>query len=350
MMRKVLLISNYVFHYRIDIYNYFYEEFQKLGYEFHVLSNEFQGIGCNPQFIKHTKAFSRLGYIQEIKRINPDIVINFLHLKDKLIFALTSYCRFVHIPMIYWNHGINISKRHNRFITAIYKIVHQISDAIILYTPNELKYIAERHHKKVFVAYNTLCFSHVSKDTVESKPALRERYGIRENKIILFISRIQPYKKLDVLLDNFLTEQDVGLVIVGSGINEQQLALVNSVPHYYYLGPRYGDEANDIFNMGDVYSTPGHIGLGIVQAFFWGKPVVVLGGHHAPEIYYMKNGKNGYIVKNEQELKEKILYLLKNETAYNVMSHNAVATIADEANIDRMFQGFRDAIDHCLNK
>ena len=41
-MKKILLISNYVFHYRITIYNHFYDEFKKLGYEFHVLSNQYQ--------------------------------------------------------------------------------------------------------------------------------------------------------------------------------------------------------------------------------------------------------------------------------------------------------------------
>ena len=59
--------------------------FAERGYEFHVLSNDFQQVDFPIRFIKHEKAFSVKGYVDAIREIHPDVCINFLHLKDKLI-------------------------------------------------------------------------------------------------------------------------------------------------------------------------------------------------------------------------------------------------------------------------
>lgn len=349
-MKKILLISNYVFHYRITIYNQFYDEFKKLGYEFHVLSNQYQKSDVSCRFIRHVKPFSVFGYIDELRTIKPDVVINFLHLKDKMIFSLTLYCRMNRTPMIYWSHGVNLSKADNKLLNAVYKAVHHLSSAIILYTPNQLKYIFSPSRKKTFIGYNTLCFDGIDRDSILSKEAVKKKYSIKEEKVILFISRLMPYKRLDLLLGLFSDESGVAVVVVGPGIEEKQMTLINEVPHYYYLGAKYGREVDEIYNMGDVFSTPGHIGLALVQAFFWGKPVVLLNTRHAPEIFYMKNGKNGYLVENQQELKEKILYLLRNDEVRCEFSRNAKDTIDKDANISKMFSGFREAVAYCLSK
>lgn len=347
-MKKVLLISNYVFHYRIKIYNYFAKEFSKLGYEFHVLSNEYQNNKYDIHFNKHEKDFSIKGYIDEINKINPDVVINFLHLKDKLIIPLTYYCKVKKIPMIYWNHGINLRDPNNKLKNCIFRFVHNISDAIILYTPNELKYIKAKNKEKTFIAYNTLNFKDINKSIVSSKEHIKKKYKINEEKIILYVSRVLPYKKLDVLLEKFKGNNNIGVVIVGNGISDEQMQLINSYNNLHYLGEMYDRDVWDIFSIGDIYSTPGHIGLGLNEAFYWGKPVVVLEGNHAPEIYYLEQGKNGFIVSDEKDLKEKVLYLLENKEIYNNFSNYAKKTYRDKCDISNMFNGFIKAIDYCL--
>lgn len=347
-MKKVLLISNFVFHYRIKIYNYFYNEFEKLGYELHVLSNEYQDVDYDINFKKHKREFSITGYKRKIDEINPDIVINFMHLKDKLIIPLTYYCKFKKIPMIYWNHGINLRDPDNRIKNCIFRFVHNISDAIILYTPNELKYIKAKNRKKTFIAYNTLNFKDVNKNTVEDPNIIKQKYEIKQKKVVMYISRILPYKQLDILLEQLKGIEDVGLVIVGEGINEYQQNIIDQYDNIYYLGPKYGKDVWEIFNMGDIYSTPGHIGLGLNEAFYWGKPVVVLDRKHAPEIYYLDNGVNGYIAKDEVQLKELILNLLKDEIQYKKMSDNCKLTYERKCDISNMFNGFMEAINYCL--
>lgn len=349
-MKKILLISNYVFHYRIKIYNYFAKEFKKIGYEFHVLSNEYQNIDYDIEFKKYKEDFSVNGYIKKINEINPDIVINFLHLKDKLIIPLTYYCKLRKIPMIYWNHGINLRDPENRIKNLVFRFVHNISSAIILYTPDQLKYIKNKNKNKTFIAYNTLSFKDIDKSKVITPNQVKNKYGIKEEKVILYVSRVLPYKRLDVLLDIFKGVSNIGVVVVGAGISDDQICKINQYSNLYYLGPKYGHEVWEIFNMGDLYSTPGHIGLGLNEAFYWEKPVVILNGNHAPEIYYLENGKNGFIVNDELELKEKIIKLLTDKELYDSFSQSCRKTYIEKCDISNMFNGFVEAVNYCLNK
>lgn len=345
-MKRILLISNRVMHYRSRIYNAFFDMFTKQGYEFHVLSNDYQSVSFPIRYIKHEKPFSVKGYVDVINDIRPDVCINFLHLKDKLIIPLTFYCRWKGIPMIYWNHGINIKTPDAKVKNSIFHFIHTISSAIILYSPAQLKYLSEKSQRKTFVAKNTLDFSDVDRETLRSPKEVRNLYRIKEKKVVLYISRILPYKGLDILLTLFTDTPDVALVVVGGGINEEQRKIINQYSNYYYLGEKYGNEVDEIYQMGDVFSTPGHIGLALNQAMYWGKPVVVLNRIHAPEIIYLHQGENGFIVNTEAELKECILNLCRDEKAYARYSKNARATYDNEMTIDKMFAGFMDAINY----
>lgn len=346
-MKKVLLISGSVLHYRQRIYNRFYDLFKERGYELHVLSDDFQNASIDSKFIKHDKPYGFSSYMAEINKIQPDVVICFIPSKWTWLML---FCRLKRIPVIYWGHGLNVRKAENKFLLTFYRLVHFINNALIIYTPDQLKYLTKNSAKKVFIAYNTLDFSDVDKSSLRNPTQVKELYGIKEDKVVMYISRILPYKELDVLLCILKSEPKIGLVIVGGGISPQQLNIVNTTSNFYYLGEKYGKEVDEIYSMGDVFSTPGHIGLALNQAFYWGKPVVVLNKKHAPEIHYMQDGVNGYVVHSEAELKAKIEKLCANEMLYNEMSKNATKTYVTEMAIERMFQGFIGAISYCEQK
>ena len=348
-MKKILLISNRVMHYRSRIYNKFFDMFKELGYEFHVASNDFQKVDFPIRYIRHGVPFSTKNYTKLISEIKPDVCLNFLHLKDKLIIPLTFYCRWKKIPMIYWNHGINIKTPDAKLKNSIFHFIHTISSAIILYSPAQLKYLSKRNQKKTFIAKNTLDFSDVDRKALRSPEEVKAAYGIKEKRVVLYISRILPYKGLDILLEQFKDRPEIALVVVGGGISEQQQAIIDSNPHYYYLGEKYGKDVDEIYQIGDVFSTPGHIGLALNQAMFWGIPVVVLNRIHAPEIIYLKQGENGFIVDSEAELKTKICEICENRELHDRLSAAARHTYETEMQIENMFQGFIDAI-HFVGK
>ncbi|MHC1773523.1 MAG: glycosyltransferase family 4 protein [Flexilinea sp.] len=344
-MKKILLISNYVFHYRQKVYSYFYGAFQKEGYEFHVLSNSYQESGFKIGFIKHERPFSVTGYATEIKKIQPDCVIFFLHLKDWIMIPMIYYCKYKKIPVIYWNWGVSAKTPNSRVKNILFFHIHNISDAIVTYTPETKEnYFQEKTKHKVFVGYNTLNFSDIDKDKVPLKKTIKKKYEIIEEFILLFVGRILPDKRLDILLENFQNLDDVAVVIVGSGLSQRQQQVINETKNYYFLGELFGNDVNNIFNSCDVFCMPGAIGLAMNEALFWGKPVCTLTGSSKPEKYFLKNGFNGYIIQNEKDYRKIVLSLLENRILLTEMSKNALEVYEKEAKIDHMFSGFLDAV------
>ena len=85
-----------------------------------------------------------------------------------------------------------------------------------------VRFISERHRAKVFVANNTINFEDFPQIR-ESKEEIKQDLGIPFQKVVLFAGRIgeeRNRKKVDHLIDIFreLDRSDVGLVIVGSGL------------------------------------------------------------------------------------------------------------------------------------
>lgn len=345
-MKKVLLISNYVFHYRQKVYNYFADRFLKDGFEFHVLSNEFQDAGYTYRFIAHTLPMTVPGYKKMIDELNPAVVIVFLHLKDKIELPIIHYCKRKHITVIFWNKGVSDTDPNNVIKNMIYHHIHNTCDALITYTPEMIDNFKQKNRKKLFVAYNTVDCSDIDKSRYD-REAIKQKYGIKESKVVLYISRLKESKKIGLLLDALAGVEDVAVVAIGAGITPELQAKFDSASNLYYLGQKYGDEGNEVWAIGDVFSIPVSVGLGLNEAIFWGMPTVTMEGFQPPEIYYLKEGKTGFITKDEAEYKERLLALLRDESHLAYMQQECAKEYEQEVSIACMYKGFIDAIKYC---
>ena len=345
-MKRVLLVSNYVFHYRQKNYNYFADRFAEEGYEFHVLANEYQDAGYAFHFHAHTLPFSVKGYERKIEELRPDIVILFLHLKDLIQIPLLHYCKRRHIPVIFWNKGLSSEDPDNPIKNAFYHHIHNHCDAIITYTPELLRDFQKKNHNKIFIAYNTVNCSDIDKAKY-NRAAIREKYGIKEDKVILYISRMRKDKRIEVLLDAMANQPNIAVVAMGAGMRPDLQAAFDSAPNLYYLGQKYGEEGLEVWAIGDVFSVPVNVGLGVNEAIFWGMPIVTMQGKQAPEIYFLKDGQTGFITANEAAYKEKLLSLLSDAKELARMKAECEREYEQEVSIERMFQGFLDAVHFC---
>lgn len=61
----------------------------------------------------------------------------------------------------------------------------------------------------------------------------------------------------------------------------------------------------------------------------------------------MKNGKTGYLAKDVDDFKNYMLALLHDDARLKEMSKACLEVYEQEVSIDRMFQGFIDAIEFC---
>jgi glycosyltransferase involved in cell wall biosynthesis len=352
-MGTILLVSNRVMHYRVQVYNDFHKRFRQCGWEFKVRSDELEKSNVHPiDFDFEELPFSFRAYKAEIERLNPQVVIVFLHLRETIFWPLVHWLKARGTPVIFWSKAKNYDKPNGLVSSLLYPYVHWLCDGLILYAPDELTHIRTPARHKAFAANNTINFDSYP-EIHESKDEIKRDLGIPFERVVLSVGRMGVSggrKKVDRLIEIFrqIDSKRLGLVIVGSGMTSDLLARVNPA-NTRYLGEVHDADnvqISRIFKMADVFAIPGHVGLGLNQAFYWGLPVITEDGPQPPEIHYLINGRNGFIVPEGDldQLRSKILYLLNDDETRQEFSRNARSDILANASIGKMFEGFRACV------
>jgi glycosyltransferase involved in cell wall biosynthesis len=349
-MKNVLLLHPTLLFYRVPIYNKLAKYLRQHNYNLVIWYTDKQPETEPLEFeTPGNLEMNARNYRKILEEHKIDIVINFLYKSQPgyafYLFAIL-YTKLSSRKIYFYGHGVNLNTRDSRLHNVIYNILHLLFDRIILYSPAEKKYLWPIHQKKIHVAYNTLdlsgCKERLNGTTVAE---VKRKYGIRQNFLVLFSGRIQERKKLGLLVDIFTNELKdsarTGLLIVGPDMTEDMKRVIAKHSNLYYIGPVYDrEEMGKIFYASDVFCIPGHIGLGVVEAMYWGLPTITTNVIHAPEIYYLKNEYNGYIVENRKQLHEKIVRLSMNRHVLEQLSSNAAQTYRTRATLDKMFAGF----------
>lgn len=345
-MKKVLLVSNKVFHYRVSNYNYFAGRFREEGWQFFVRSSELQKNNPYPlEFDFKEMPFSFMDYRQEIEHLQPDVVIVFLHLKDLIIWPLLHWLKLRGTPVVYWNKGINLEVPNPGLRNLPFYYIHTLCDAIVLYSKHEITDIKLRNRSKVFVANNTINFTAFPEITA-SREEIKAEFKIPFEKVVLFVGRMRRVKKVEHLIEVFngIDEPGCGCVIVGDPMGYDLPSLIKR-DNVLCLGEVFDPDSvqiSKLFKMADLFVIPGDVGLGMNQAFYWGLPVVTEDGLQPPEIHYLTPGRNGFVVPEGDvaELGRKTLALLKDNELRAEFARHAREDILSNASIEGMFSGF----------
>lgn len=350
-IKKVLLINEGVVpHYRVSVYNYLRDYLIKNHFVLTIVSEGSQNDDSHS--INFNNVESRLQIANLIKliiKIKPDVIIFWTN--PKLNFWTVLYiAKLMRIKVIHWGHRrpeppyVSIKSFICNFIE------HSIDDAIILYAEHLKKYVWKCFQSKTFIANNTLDLTSYKSQRCP-KDDIKTKYGIFTSKNIICMGRMQERKRIGDLIQSFhlLNMEDVGLILVGPDNDGILRNIVGK--NIFKLGPVYGDESLDILSAADLYCLPGAIGLSIVDAFYCGLPVVTENVLHGPEIMYLKNGINGFIVAkdNVNELAAKLKMLLIDDVLRDRFSQAARNEIMTNGHIDRMCEGFESALQHVFN-
>lgn len=352
---KIVLVSNQVMHYRVSVYNYFHSRFGEYGLDFSVIADGLQEQNQKPpEFELCELPFEFFQYRRAISAAQPVAVILFLHLKDWITWPLIHWLKLRGIPFAFWTKGGNWDAIHSKLRYEMFNYVHAMSDALILYGESCREFIKPRFQSKAFVANNTVNFEDFPA-VQESKAEIKREFGIPFEKTVIFMGRMgvgDGRKRVDHLIDIFrgLDRGDVGLVLVGSGLSEELKGRMNA-RNTVYLGEVHDPrdlQISKLCKMADICAIPGHVGLALNQAFYWGLPVITEEGDHPPEMLYLKPGRNGYVVPRNDitSLRDHILGLLDNDDLRAEFSRHARQDILREASIERMFSGFKACVDY----
>ena len=235
----------------------------------------------------------------------------------------------------------------------MYNLTYFIFDGIILYTPAEKPKLWKRFHHKITFANNTLDMSNLH--IQESREEIKYRYNIKTPRVILTTGRLHSRKKIELLseifIKNYKNSSEVSWILVGPDLSDEVLSAINGIENIHFLGPVYNrKKMAEIFSISDVYCVPGALGLGIVEAFYWGLPVLTTDVNHGPEAYYLKNNLNSLMARDQEELALMINEVLRDDNKRKSLSENARIAFSEEATLDKMFEGFNLQLNRFFNE
>jgi len=163
----------------------------------------------------------------------------------------------------------------------------------------------------------------------------KKKYGIRENKLVLFFGRLNPTKgpeKLAQVAINLTKKgeaKDTAFVWVGpdEGASLTVKKMIKPYKNMYHLGPIRGKEkVAEMYQSADVYVLPSYregLPLTLFEAMASGLPIIASPVNGIP--YEMSEPENGFFVQygDIENLGKKILAVLNDkETAKKISVNN----------------------------
>lgn len=166
----------------------------------------------------------------------------------------------------------------------------------------------------------------------EEKQTLREKLGMTEEKILLYVGRFDPKKGMDDLLHAVPElEEEAGVYFIGGEPTKAHLDFCREkgVTNAHFVGFTKKDALAEYYKAADALVLPTKSdvwGLVINEAMSFGLPVITT-DQCVAGMELVKNGKNGYIIPVDapKALIEKTNVLLNQD--YRQMGANALESI-----------------------
>jgi glycosyltransferase involved in cell wall biosynthesis len=185
--------------------------------------------------------------------------------------------------------------------------------------------------------------------------AFKEKLGIRDAVVGIYCGGLYPDKRIDMLLTAAAqVRQRVPkfcLIIAGAGPDTLAVQrFVTSNPWTHFLGPLFGRDKALALRASNIYVNAGLVGLGILDAFASGLPVIVSNyPFHSPEIAYLEHGVNGLISNDTTEdFAASIVNCVSSDSMRRHFAAKALEA-AETHTIERMVENFYAGILSCLS-
>jgi glycosyltransferase involved in cell wall biosynthesis len=184
--------------------------------------------------------------------------------------------------------------------------------------------------------------------------ALRDGLGFGAGPVGVFVGSLYADKRLAFLLEAAAAIRaqvpDFQLLIVGDGSDRARVqAACAAQPWVRWVGVKTGREKVLHVALAQLMLNPGLVGLGILDAFVCGTPMVTTDcGLHSPEIAYLDQGVNGVMTANDVgAYAAACVRLLGDPAALDGLRAGCTAS-ADEYTLQNMARRFAQGIDRAL--
>ena len=224
-----------------------------------------------------------------------------------------------------WGHGFN--QNGSRLGEILRRRMLRLPDWWFAYTGATLRYLLAQGvpaeiTTNVQNAIDTNALARAAnRISLDQIDAMRKRLGISAPaRVGLFCGSLYTPKRLPMLIASSAIVKcavpNFHLVVVGAGPERSVVEnAARKQPWIHYVGPKFDDERAPYFRIADLVLNPGMVGLGILDAFAVGLPVLTTDiPIHCPEIEYLEDGRNGIVTRhNPAEFAQAVVRTLSND-------------------------------------
>jgi glycosyltransferase involved in cell wall biosynthesis len=352
--KKVLIIYNNLFHYRVPIFNLLAERCN-LTVAFSIGSNTTEDIKFKVKKLPILKFNRFVLHKDNIYKLcqNFDVVIAYGDIAWLSLSSLTFYKKR-NFKIIYWSPGVSASY-DKKFDTvsrwdSTRDFFYKRADSLIFYSDYPIEKYVKRGFQveKLFVAPNTV---KVYNDFVNSE--------VKKDSI-LFIGTLYMQKGISTLLENYKAAYDdnnkvLPLNIIGGGAEFKKVndwIVNNELGEKIFLrGPIFNlIEKSSYFKKAFACISPVQAGLSVLESMGCGVAFVTMndaitGG----ERLNIQNGLNGVLLDDTEQLKKIILDITEHSEKYIEMGKKGLEYYNNSHKPEDMANGLFKAIEFAFN-
>lgn len=185
---------------------------------------------------------------------------------------------------------------------------------------------------------------------------IRAKYGLGGGPSGIFLGSLYKDKRIEFLMEAAEKLRgrvpDFELIVVGDG-PERGLVEAAAGKHdwVHWLGARHGSEKAELLKAADVMLNPGLVGLGILDSFVAGLPMVTTDCRiHSPEICYLQSGVNGLMTENSLKAFVDAAALVMGDAELRERLGRGAAQSSHDYSLEAMAERFCAGIVQCLEK
>jgi glycosyltransferase involved in cell wall biosynthesis len=373
-MPKVLIIEPQMKRYRIPFFTKLHAALESNGIDLHVAysapvgTDVGKGDDCelSPPMGVKVKVYQLFGgrlLFQPLLRQVADANLVIVDQANKHILnsILVGLSRLKLKKVGFWGHGRNRQGRQTSLPERIKRRTVSWVDWWFAYTSGVREYVGSlgMQDHRITTVNNSIDTSELRRSLVGV--TANELQGIRsmlcmdeKNLIGLYCGGLYPDKHIDFLIEAAaLIHAKVPafrLLVLGGGPEFSKVAsAARKNPFIAAVGPCFGSKKASYFRLANVFLMPGLVGLAIVDAFTAGLPLITTNVPiHSPEIEYLEDGVNGFIVQPDLSVyADCVAHLLTSPDLLRRMSESATRS-AEKYSIESMVQNFHTGIVQCL--
>lgn len=266
----------------------------------------------------------------------------------------------------FWGHGQNLQtsnyENHKNYAEHIKNFLSGAADWWFAYTLLSVDLLRGKNVPvdRIFNLDNAIDTSELAQFyleiTAEERVARCMELGLSGQNVGVFIGSLTREKRLPFLFAaaDVVRSQvdDFELVIIGDGpLRDWVGDEVKKRSWVRWVGIQQGRAKVLNLSLGKFILNPGMMGLGILDGFVMGMPTLTTNCNlHSPEIAYLRNGENGFMLENlEDKYALAIVSLLEHPSELNKLRESCLAD-AQKYTLQNMVNNFSGGILRCLGR